>query len=283
MKRISPHLLFSLTIVLLTGPSFVRGQGSTGKDEFLAEADTLMQQEDYAGALVIYNRLLEKSKFTADEDYAIVYKRAYAFYGVGKFDEALNDINRFLERNPDPQAKLLRAYINQELGNSEAQLKDLNEFIASTPDNIELIRWRASVLMTMEKYPEARRDIRKILAQDSNPDIKGYLGLSYYYDNQPDSALAIFDDAILTNPGNTQSYVYAASLALEEETYELALQYINNGLNAEPSNTTLLFYKGIALVQEEKTDEGCRYLSKAFNAGVNDAGEYLKGFCYGVE
>jgi tetratricopeptide (TPR) repeat protein len=212
-----------------------------------------------------------------------VYKRAYAFYGVGKFDEALKDINRFIAKNPDPQAKLLRAYINQELGNSEEQLKDLNEFIAGTPDNLELIRWRASVLMTMEKYAEARRDIRRILEQDPNPDIKGYLGLSYYYDNKPDSALTIFDDAIKTNPANAQSYIYAASLALEEEAYELALQYINKGLTAEPANTTLIFYKGIALVQDEKKDEGCRCLSKAFNAGLDDAGEYLKSFCYGVE
>jgi len=283
MEPSALNRLSVLLILVFAATLVANGQVAKGREEQIAKADTLMEREDYAGALAIYNKLLEKSKFSSDEDYAIVYKRAYSFYGVGKFEEALADINRFIAKNPDPQAKLLRAYINQELGNSEDQLKDLNEFIAGNPNNIELIRWRASVLMALEKYPDARRDIRKILEQDPNPDIKGYLGLSYYYDNQPDSALTIFDDAIKTNPDNAQSYIYAASLALEEETYGLALQYINKGLIAEPSNTTLLFYKGITLVQDEKTDEGCRFLSKAFNAGMDDAGEYLKSFCYGVE
>ncbi|MEJ7643961.1 MAG: tetratricopeptide repeat protein [Chryseolinea sp.] len=283
MNRTIHRLLLFFITVTVTVPSLVNGQTPKGKEQEITEADTFMQREDYAGALAIYNKLLEKSKFSSDEDFTLLYKRAYAFYGAGKFNEALVDINRFLAKTPDPQAKLLRAYINQELGDSEAQLKDLNEFIGTTPDNLELIRWRASVLMTMEKYADARRDIRKILAQDPNPDIQGYLGLSYYYDNQPDSALTIFDEAISSNPANAQSYIYAASLALEEETYEMALQYINKGLTAEPANTTLMFYKGIALVQDEKTEDGCRCLSKAFNAGVDDAGEYLKSFCYGVE
>ncbi|HTE31140.1 MAG TPA: tetratricopeptide repeat protein [Chryseolinea sp.] len=259
-------------------------QASADKRErVIARADSLMQHEDYAGALEIFNSLLEKSKLTSDEDYAMLYKRAYCFYGVGKFEEALNDINRFIEKNPDQQAKMLRAYINQELGNSTEQLKDLNELIDGKPENLDLTRWRASVLMELGKYKEARKDINQILSKEPNPDIMGYLGLTYYYEDDPDSALTIFDKIIASNPGHVQSYVYAASLALEQEIYPLALEYINKGLAADASNTTLMFYKGIALVETEKVDSGCRCLTKAFQAGVDDAGDYLKGFCYGVE
>jgi tetratricopeptide (TPR) repeat protein len=274
-------LLFTATAVL---PNIGFAQVSVDKRErVIARADSLMQHEDYAGALDIYNSILEQSKLTSDEDYALLYKRAYCFYEVGKFEDALNDINRFIQKNPDPQAKMLRAYINQELGNSSAQLKDLNEFIDGKPENLDLIRWRASVLMELGKYKEARKDINQILSKEPNPDIMGYLGLTYYYEDDPDSALMIFDKVIATNPGHVQSYVYAASLALEQETYSLALDYINKGLSADGSNPTLMFYKGIALVESDKVDPGCRCLTKAFQAGVDDAGDYLKGFCYGVE
>lgn len=271
-----------LLILLLTIPLAGMAQGSGDKSE-LAQADTLMGHEDFAGALAIYDKLISKSKLSSDEDYELLYKRAYCYYGLGKFDAALSDINRFIEKVADPQAKILRAYINQELGNSEAQLKDLNEFVNINPDNAELLRWRASVLMDLERYAEARHDIKKILAQNPSPDIKGYLGLTYYYSQDLDSAMLIFDEVIASNPEHAQTYVYAASLALEEEAYPLAIQYIDKGLRVDGANTTLLFYKGVALVESEKTDEGCRCLSKAFTNGVDDAGDYLKQFCYGVE
>jgi tetratricopeptide (TPR) repeat protein len=272
------HLIGFLTLLVMAMPLMVKGQTTSE----LAKADTLMEREDFAGALPIYDKLIAKSKFNSPEDYNLLYKRAYCHYGLGKFDAALADINRFIQKTPDPQAKILRAYINQELGNSQAQLDDLNEFVDINPDNAELLRWRASVLMDLEKYTEARKDIRKILAQDQNPDIKGYLGLTYYYSEDADSALMIFDEVIAEAPNNVQTYVYASSLALQEEAYPLAVQYIDKGLKLDPANTTLQFYKGIALVESEKTDEGCRCLNKAFSDGFDDAGDYLKEYCYGV-
>lgn len=274
------HLAALFAFLMMAAPTMVSGQAANSE---LAKADTLMQREDFAAALPIYDKLIAKSKFNSDEDYNLLYKRAYCNYGLEKFDAALADINRFIQKTADPQAKILRAYINQELGNSQAQLDDLNEFVDINPDNAELLRWRASVLMDLEKYEEARKDIRKILAQNPSPDIKGYLGLTYYYSEDADSALLIFDQVIAEAPDNVQTYVYASSLALQEEAYPLAVQYIDKGLKVDPANTTLQFYKGIALVESDKTDEGCRCLTKAFTNGFDDAGDYLKEFCYGVD
>jgi tetratricopeptide (TPR) repeat protein len=280
MTHFRTYFVTAVIALLFATPSRVDAQTAASE---LAKADTLMAREDFAGALPIYDKLIAKSKFNSDEDFNLLYKRAYCNYGLSKFDAALTDINRFIEKTADPQAKILRAYINQELGDSQAQLADLNEFMSVNPDNPELLRWRASVLMDLEKYSEARVDIKKILAQDPNPDIKGYLGLTYYYSESADSALMIFDEVIAEAPNNVQTYLYASSLALQEEAYPLAVQYINKGLQVDPANTTLQFYKGIALVESEKTDEGCRCLSKAFNNGFDDAGDYLKQYCYGVD
>ena len=177
----------------------------------------------------------------------------------------------------------MRAYINQELEDYDAQLKDLNEFIIANPGNPELLRWRASVFMDMERYTEARKDLRLLLQYQPSPELKAYLGLSYYYQDDPDSAIVIFDEVIASNPEYTEAYLYASSLSLEQEAYDLALNYIDRGLKIDPANHTLLFYKGVALVEEEKTDEGCKCLTQAFNEGMDDAADYLKNYCYGVE
>jgi hypothetical protein len=77
--------------------------------------------------------------------------------------------------------------------------------------------------------------------------------------------------------------MYISSLCLEQEAYEMALTYIDLGLKLEASNMNLIFYKGIALAETKKVEEGCRYLLKAFNAGLDQAGDYLKQYCYTFE
>ena len=271
-------------LLILTSSAFLAAQSDKSKNAaIIAQADTLLGKEDYAGALALYNKIIEKSKTVSDEDFPVYYKRAFCYHGLQRYNEALQDVNLYLAKKPDDQAKLLRAYINQELGNYEDQLKDINEFIAAHPGNVELVQWRASVLMEMENYKEAQKDIRELLKYQDSPDLKSYLGLTYYYLNDADSALTLFDEVIALEPDHVQTYLYAASLSLEQDAYELALQYIEKGLKKDPTNNTLLFYKGIALVQTDKINEGCRCLTKVFAAGFDDAGDYLKSYCYGVE
>lgn len=247
------------------------------------EADTLVGRQDYAGALALYNKIIDKSKPKTEEEFKLYYKRAVCYYGLENFQEALNDINRVIEKFPTPQAKLLRAYIFQELEDYGSQLSDLNELISLNPDSPELLQWRASVLMEAEKYEDAQKDVRKLLKFQSSPELKSYLGLTYYYLDKPDSALLLFDEVIAEAPDYTQVYMYAASLCLEQDAYELALTYINKALALEPDNISLLFYKGIALVETGQDKEGCRCLTKAFDAGLDDVADYLKQYCYSNE
>jgi tetratricopeptide (TPR) repeat protein len=269
------HYFIALVIVAVMSPWSLSAQSQKE-----VEADTLVGRQDYAGALALYNKIIEKSKPKTEQEYQLYYKRAVCYYSLENFQEALSDINRVIEKYPTPQAKLLRAYIFQELEDYEAQLSDINELVSLNPNSAELLQWRASVLMEAEKYEDAQRDIRKLLESHSGPDLKSYLGLTYYYLDNPDSALLIFDEVISEAPEHTQVYLYAASLCLEQDAYELALTYINKGLRVEPENISLLFYKGIALVETGQDKEGCRCLTKAFDAGLDDVADYLKQYCY---
>lgn len=280
----SVYKIIGLISIMLMSSFFVAGQSrATPNAAMEVYADTLLGRTDYKGALELYNKLIESSKPSSSEQFQLLYKRAVCYYGLQDFETALKEINFVIEKYPAAQSKLLRAYIYQEIGNYEAQLADLNDLITETPDNLELIQWRVSVLMEAGKYPEAQKDIRKLLAIQSGPELKSYLGLSYYYQGDADSAMVIFDEVLKEDPGFTQAYIYAASLSMDEEAYPLSLNYIDSGLKSDPSNMTLLFYKGIALAETDKTKEGCRYLTKAFQAGVDEAGAYLKQYCYGVE
>ncbi len=280
MKRIKYSI--GLVIILVTSPFFMFGQSKQAVNAALEiKADTLLDRQDFEGALNLYSKIVKKSKFKSDDEFSILYKRAYCFYTLKRFDEALADLNRYLKRIQNEQARILRLYVNQGLGDTDALLVDLNTLLTERPESVELLRWRLSVLMESEEYKEAQQDIRKLLSIEDDPDLKGYLGLTFYYLENSDSALIIFDQTIEQYPTNIQTYLYAGSICLEEEAYDASLNYINKGLKLEPANATLLYYKGAALVEKEDFGEGCRCLNKAFANGIDDAGGYLQDYCYG--
>lgn len=272
----SSYKVSALLIMLMVMSSFFCVAQSSAE----VEADTLVGRQEYAKALPMYDKLIAKSKMKSESDYQLYYKRSVCHYGLENYDAALSDINKFIDKYPNPQAKLLRAYINQELENYTALIEDLNDIIASNPGSPELVQWRASAYMEAGKYEEARQDIKTLLNYGSIPELKAFLGLTYYYQGDADSAIVIFDEVLQEKPTFLQGYIYAASLSLDEQAYELALTYINKGLALDPQNTTLIFYKGIALVETEKEKEGCRCLTEAFNAGLDDVADYLKEYCY---
>jgi tetratricopeptide (TPR) repeat protein len=141
-------------------PVFVYAQSTASKnDAVMVQVDTLIGKQDYEGALSLLNKIIEKSKLATESDYEALYKRAFCYYGLEKFENALSDVNEYLKKIPNDQARLLRAYINQELENYEAQLEDLNSFIEANPGNPDLLRWRASVYMESEQYDKAKTDI----------------------------------------------------------------------------------------------------------------------------
>jgi tetratricopeptide (TPR) repeat protein len=281
-KFLAQNLQIGLIFIALMSPFFAYTQSKDDDRTREVEADTLLNRQEYSAALPLYDALIRTSNPSTEEEYRLYYKRAVCYYGLQNFAEALTDVNKYIEKYPQEQAKLLRAYIHQELENVEAQLADINDLLSKNPESTELLQWRASVYMEAEKYAEAQKDIQKLLAYQASPQLKSYLGLAYYYQNNADSALILFDEAISEDATFLQTYIYAASLCMDEGAYEMALTYIEKGLRVEPSNMTLIFYKGVAMVETEQVDEGCRCLTKAFNNGMDDVGDYLKQYCYGA-
>lgn len=249
------------------------------------EADTLLNNQQFVQAIGKYNKVISlqrKAKYTGPA--VTRYKRAVCLFYLQEFDLALSDLNFFIPKNPDfHQARLLRAFIYRELRNPEKQLADINEVLAVDPWNIDLLKWRAGVLLETGEYEKAQADLLKVQEIQNDEEVELYLGLSWYYLDDADEALRCFNRAIELNGGYVPAYQYAGMLCVEQGAFSLALTYIDLALRLEPGSPQLQFYKGITLVELGKTDEGCRFLNKAFYAGIDEATGYLMEFCYKVE
>jgi tetratricopeptide (TPR) repeat protein len=275
-----------IVILAITGSlSFVQAQSKQSKLKTTeALGDTLLTRQDFAGALKQYNKVAKATKLMDSEARQILYKRALCYFYLADYTKAIADLDVFIPENENlPRARILRAFIFREIGELDRQLDDLNEILDWDPLNVDLLKWRAGLMVELGKNEEAVGELKNIKKFGSDEEVELYLGLAYYALDYPDSAIAQFDEAILINGGYLPAYLYAGSLSLEQEAYELALTYINLGLMLERGNLQLTFYKGIAFVELDRKDEGCSLLNKAFYGGIDEAGDYLQQYCYPEE
>lgn len=274
---------FALTIVGILLSSFLFAQTPKWK-KWEVQADTLMSREDFSGAAKYYTKSIKSSKLKEKEAFGALYKRAVAFYSMGQFPDALADINIFIHAYPQVhQAKLLRAYIFKGLGDDSSQLTDINELLGIQPDNQGLLKWRASLYLDQDEYEKALADAEAAREIEDDAEVEMYLGFALYNLGRAEEALASINRCIELDPNYLPAYLYAGSFCLEEEQYQRALGYLNIALQLEPQNNTAIFYKGIALAELGRVDEGCSCLRKAFYTGEDNAGDYLKEYCYGIE
>jgi tetratricopeptide (TPR) repeat protein len=273
--------------ILLVTLLFVAGsvQAQQKWNALEVEGDTLLNNQNFTGALARYSKVLSlqaKAKYKGSS--TVRYKRAVCLFYLQSFNKALADLDIFIPANPAfYQARLLRAFIYRELQDLEKQLEDINEVLLADPWNIDLLKWRAAVLLETGEYEKAQIDLLKVKEIHTDEEVELYLGLTWYYLDKPVEALEQFNRSIAINGGYTPAYQYAGILCLEQGAFAQALTYIDLALRLEPDNSLLIFYKGTALVEMDKTDEGCRCLNRAFYAGVDDAAGYLMEFCYKVE
>lgn len=273
-------LRFSFTMILIALSSVLYAQSDKAA-AWQAEADSLMQQERFDEALKLYDRIISNGRAGDSKVEEARYKRAVCLYSLGHQDAALEAVNSFIERSPDfPQARLLRAFIYRELDNTEGQLEDIAALLAINPLNVDLIKWQSYLLIQEEEYDSAKAQLRHAAVLQDDPEIQLYLGMAYYYSEDADSALVHFDRALEMRPGFFSALLYAASICLDEEVYDLALSYLDKAELLDPSHLSVLFYKGIALTESGHREDGCSYLSRAFYQGEDDAAGFLEQNCF---
>lgn len=251
---------------------------------YLAEGDTLYKHEDFKGAIKMFTKSISASKLKDKEAYGAFYKRAVCYYSIGEFENALGDLDVFIPMFPEaPRPKLLKAFIYREMGDEDKQLSNLEEAIELQMASPQLLKWRGTLYLQKNEFNKSKADFLRAREFEDDGEIETYLGLVYYNLQLPDSAFISFNKSIELDAMYSPAYLYAGSVALEREDYPLGLKYLNLALRLDPKNKDAQFYKGVALIELKKIDEGCSCLNRAFYAGMDEAADYLKEYCYEVE
>lgn len=271
------------TCLLLCISFFSNAQNAKWK-RYEADGDSAYNQQNFEKAIKMYSKAIDASELRGKETYRAVYNRALSYYKLERYEEALKDVDLFIPQYPQvSQAKLFRAIIYRELGDDDKQLVDLNAAMNDADPQPELLKWRGVLYLQKSEYAKAKSDLRLAQALQDDPEVETYLGLYYHETQNADSSYLCFNKSIDLDATFTASYMYAASSAIEDSNFTLALEYVNLLLRIEPLNAEGIFYKGIALIELNRVDEGCSCVNKAFYSGVDRAGGYLQEYCYPTE
>jgi len=276
------HSRYFIGALLICG--FVAFAQSEKVKAMEVKADTLLNRQDYEGALKLYGSILKKCKEKDKFYYGILYKSAVGNYSLGRHEVALHQLQEFIPAYPEfPQGHILKAFVLRELDDADGQLEALDKAIELQGFNPDFIKWRAMLLLQKDEYERAKTALQQLQKLQTDAEVETYLAVALYNEGQRDSALMSLNKAIELDATYQPAYLYASSFCLQDGENELGLKYLNLLLRLDPKNTTALFYKGVALVEMEKLDEGCSCLSKAFYNGEDDAGDYLMQYCYGAD
>lgn len=288
--RLPPHemsgrkILFFSLVWIFSGLTFTAWSQLPKWKAWEVKGDTLYNHQDFKGAIKFYNKAISLSKLKDKAAYRTVYKRAVSYYSIREYSNAIKDLDIFIPAFPEvSQAKLLKAFIYRELGDDEKQLANLKEAMELEPPSPDLLKWRGLLYLQKSEYAISKKDLLLARELGDDPEVETYLGLSYYNLQQRDSAFLSFNKSIELDATYLPAYLYAGSISIEDDNFIQGLQYVNLALRLDPKNKEATFYKGIALVELKKTDEGCSCLNRAFYAGMDDAGDYLKEYCFQTE
>lgn len=180
------------------------------------------EKKDFKNAIDAYN-----ASVSARADFAPAYlSSAIILYDMGKYEAALNPIDKYLSFNPnDDLAYAIKSRAEFSLG-SMSLAKGDNDKAISLYDCPEYQFDRAKILYMEGNYVQSKELFTKLLPQIQTSKIYEYLGLCDYATGDYTKALMNFDKAILLS--NDDKYL--------EDKYNEIKQLLENKQNGEVQN-----------------------------------------------
>lgn len=206
----------------------------------------------------------------------------------GNPGRAVQVARRAAEANPtDPDIRdfiattLLAAHPDKPDAVEDA-ITELGACLRMKPDD-PVPLWRFSNdFFASPKAPGAVQRMTALMRPySSRSDAHYYLGLAADARGDPQEAVAQFQTALQSNPGDSNLY-YKLGVILDK-TGDLngALAYLRKSVELAPSNTAARFNLGVVLMQQGDYARGLRELGEVLRVNPNDApAHFVMGFAY---
>ncbi len=192
--------------------------------------------------------------------------RALALARLGKYEDALFDINDVLELNPVCITGLsYRLQIFMVLRKLELALRDYDKLIEVMPNSADWYYRRASLLSAMQEYKRASDDCTHAI--ELNPNCVD----AYFCRGMAHSALSEFDLALqdfqlcATLQPSEQVHLARAAVYMRMKDYDKVLFEYDEALEHNPISALVYYHKSCTFLQLEKYENALLSVEKALS------------------
>jgi putative PEP-CTERM system TPR-repeat lipoprotein len=145
---------------------------------------------------------------------------------------------QLLEAHPqEPDVMLLRAEVERRAERPEAAVALFGEVLALEPENLRALLGRATTLVSMQRFDEARADLAQVDALRANIVIVSYLrGVMAFYERDWDEAGEHLQLVLSAQSGHVQSQLLMGIVSYAKNDLQLAEEYLSRVNAAMPDN-----------------------------------------------
>ena len=132
-------------------------------DEFVRAGQAEAQKGNFAGAAAWYSKAINVQK----DDFDIIYARSGCYMVIGKYDDALKDINTVLKGRPgNNQVLLMRANLYNAKTDWKKGLADAEAVLAADADLADGYQTRGLAKAGLKKFAEAEADLAEAIRRN---------------------------------------------------------------------------------------------------------------------
>uniref|UniRef100_UPI0025FAAE04 tetratricopeptide repeat protein n=1 Tax=uncultured Fluviicola sp. TaxID=463303 RepID=UPI0025FAAE04 len=192
-------------------------------------------------------------------------------------DQILELGSRVLELDPtNIKVKALRGKVLNKLGRFQEALEDLNTFMTQQPGSVMALIYRAESYIGLKQVEKAKEDLKNAESKSGNNRVvSGLIARNYLRLNDTEGAIEIYQKQIKNAPYNYNGYLGIASIMKKEKRYTESLEYYTKTLTAlnrdigyfQPSFAHIFQSKAEVCYALKKYDEAIDAINKVILLG----------------
>ncbi len=231
------------------------------RDRFFQMGNQALAQEDFLGAVELYNESLE-----VDPRYAFALNNR----GVAKMEsdhpyEAILDYTQAILLVPGyVDALFNRAYAYESVGKYEQSLQDVDILLDVKQDSAFIHFYKGLVLTKMKRYDQAFESF--VLADSLNPfNVETIINKAtiHYFRQDYDQASEELSKAFELNLNDADAINLQSLIQLKKKKYLAALVEINRALDEVPDEPYFLNNRGFVYLQMDSIDLAIRDIDRS--------------------
>lgn len=215
------------------------------------------------------------------EDTRKIFDHAYQAYETGNYSEAIESYSRYIDAvSGDPSAHYNRALAYYNSNRYEEALTDLDRAIELDPNNADYYFYKAYSHEYLDECSDAVEAFDEYLKHKEG-DVLLY-GRKARCENQEKNFEQGFEDAqkaLTLDKNDTYALFEVAFAQYALERYSASAESYTKLLRIQPKNKIALHNRGLSFVKAKNTAAACRDFKKSAELGYEDAKSNLKEYC----